>query len=476
MAVDPLDVDLLAGAPLPAPRAPRGTRRAPRRPPSTSCATPRPSPPSRRSRSGTGASRTSSMPSSVRATCRITPVTPWPTSAAAQCTSAEPSGEDPHARGAVVVEALGVGDVLEADREADAAPHALAARRVAGAAGQAQRVARQLLRRRRLERGGRADRLGDRQRAGDLLAGREHVARLQRVQQPQLDRVDLERGRRACPSAPRRRTRSARRRSRASRRTAGCSSRRTSTRSARSASRTGPTANEAAFDVTAVELDAYAPPSSRIRMRTLTSLPVARRAVLAPDARRMAVHVPGERLLAVVDDLHRAVRVQREQRAVHLHRQVLAAAERAADAGEMDAHLLERRARGTARPARGRRAATASRRRCRRRPRRPAPRGPTPGRGTPDPGCRSRRRPRPRRRPARRGRRGGSPCGARRSAGRPRGSRGRASAAPGWRSGCSVARSMSATGSSGSYSTRIRSAARRACSGCSAATSATGSP
>ena len=31
-------------------------------------------------------------------------------------------------------------------------------------------------------------------------------------------------------------------------------------------------------------------------------------------------------------------------------------------------------------------------------------------------------------------------------------------------------------GSSGSYSTRIRSAARRACSGCSAATSATGSP
>ena len=56
----------------------------------------------------------------------------------------------------------------------------------------------------------------------------------------------------------------------------------------------------------------------------------------------MPVHVAGERLLAVVDDLHRAVRVQREQRAVHLHRQVLAPAERAADAGEVDAHLLER--------------------------------------------------------------------------------------------------------------------------------------
>jgi len=40
-----------------------------------------------------GASTTSSVPSSVRATCRITFVTPWPTSAAAQCTSAQPSGD-----------------------------------------------------------------------------------------------------------------------------------------------------------------------------------------------------------------------------------------------------------------------------------------------------------------------------------------------------------------------------------------------
>ena len=46
----------------------------------------------------------------------------------------------------------------------------------------------------------------------------------------------------------------------------------------------------------------------------------------------------------------------------------------------------------------------------------------------------------------------------------------------GWRSARSVARSMSVTASSGSYSTRIFAAARRACSGCSAATSATGSP
>ena len=48
-----------------------------------------------------------------------------------------------------------------------------------------------------------------------------------------------------------------------------------------------------------------------------------------------------ERLLTVVDDLHGTVRVQREQRAVHLHRQILAAAERTTDAGEMDAHLRE---------------------------------------------------------------------------------------------------------------------------------------
>ena len=56
----------------------------------------------------------------------------------------------------------------------------------------------------------------------------------------------------------------------------------------------------------------------------------------------MAVDVAGERLLAVVDDLHRPARVEGEHRAVDLHREVLAAAERAADAGEVDPHLLRR--------------------------------------------------------------------------------------------------------------------------------------
>ena len=73
----------------------------------------------------------------------------------------------------------------------------------------------------------RADHLGDRQRAGDLLAGRQRVARC-----PSRSAAAARPGRsrappRACPSAPRPRSRSARRRSRASRRTAGCSCRRT---------------------------------------------------------------------------------------------------------------------------------------------------------------------------------------------------------------------------------------------------------
>ena len=67
---------------------------------------------------------------------------------------------------------------------------------------------------------------------------------------------------------------------------------------------------------------------------------VARRAVLRPDLRRMAVDVAREGLFPVVDHLHRPPRVEGEQRGVDLDREVLAAAERAADAGEVDSHLL----------------------------------------------------------------------------------------------------------------------------------------
>jgi hypothetical protein len=54
----------------------------------------------------------------------------------------------------------------------------------------------------------------------------------------------------------------------------------------------------------------------------------------------MPVDVPDERLLARVHDFHRPVRVQGEERAVDLHREVLAPAEGAADAGEVDPNLL----------------------------------------------------------------------------------------------------------------------------------------
>ena len=232
------------------------------------------------------------------------------------------------------------------------------------------------------------------QRARDHLAGGEHAARLERVQEPQLDRVDVERrgelvhlrlGREA-------RLHGAEAAHRAARRVVRVDGEPVDRATLSTAY--GPTANEQAFEMTAVELDAYAPPSMRIRMRTATSSPVARRPVLGPDPRRVAVDVPDERLLAVVDHLHGPARAQREHRGVDLHREVLAAAERAADAREVDPHLLRRRGRGTARPGRGRRAATASRRGCRRRPRRPGSRCPTRARGTPDPAARPRRRPR----------------------------------------------------------------------------------
>jgi hypothetical protein len=56
------------------------------------------------------------------------------------------------------------------------------------------------------------------------------------------------------------------------------------------------------------------------------------------------VHVTEERLLAAVDDLHRPAGAQREQARVHLHRQVLPGAERAADAAQRDPHLVRRQA------------------------------------------------------------------------------------------------------------------------------------
>ena len=60
--------------------------------------------------------------------------------------------------------------------------------------------------------------------------------------------------------------------------------------------------------------------------------------------RRVAVDVAEEALLAAVLHLHRPAGAQREQAGVHLQADVLAGAERAADAAERQAHLVRRQA------------------------------------------------------------------------------------------------------------------------------------
>ena len=135
-------------------------------------------------------------------------------------------------------------------------------------------------------------------------AGRSAARRRARARSAAAARPGRARApRRACPSAPRRRSTPARRRSRASRRRAGCSCRRTSTRSARSRRRTGRTrtggvrrhGGRAGRVRAAVEQDPHPHETSR----------PSRRAMLGPDLRRVPVHVADERLLAVVDHLHR---------------------------------------------------------------------------------------------------------------------------------------------------------------------------
>ena len=58
----------------------------------------------------------------------------------------------------------------------------------------------------------------------------------------------------------------------------------------------------------------------------------------------MAVDVTDERLRAPVDDAHRTTGAQGEQRPVHLHREILSAAERAPDTREVKAHLVRQEA------------------------------------------------------------------------------------------------------------------------------------
>ena len=85
--------------------------------------------------------------------------------------------EEPNTCGAIIVESFGETEVLEACGKADAPANALTARGVAGAARKAERVAGQLLRRGRFERGGPADHLGDRKGSLDPLARGKRVSR-----------------------------------------------------------------------------------------------------------------------------------------------------------------------------------------------------------------------------------------------------------------------------------------------------------
>ncbi len=139
-----------------------------------------------------GSTSTFSTPSSVRAICPCTVTRPWPTSAAAVWTSTSgspPAEREPHARGRVVVEALGEADVLEADGVADAAPHALAAGDVGDPAGHAAAVARAAAGRAR-------DSSSSATGAGQSIGAPVgiDVPVVHRVAQPQLDRVHLQRG------------------------------------------------------------------------------------------------------------------------------------------------------------------------------------------------------------------------------------------------------------------------------------------
>jgi hypothetical protein len=252
-------------------------------------------------------------------------------------------GTKDHARGREVVETLGVADVLEADGEADATPDALAPGRVSRAARQADRLPRQLLRLRHRQLGGAPDHLSRRQRALDQLAGGQGVARPEGVQEPELDRVDPER--RGELVHLRLGGETGLHRPEAAHRPAGrvvrVDARRLDQRirdlvgAEREARRVRGDGGRARGVGTAVEQDPHP---------HVDELAGARRAVLAPDPRGMAVHVAEERLLAVVDDLHGPLGVESQHRAVDLHREVLATAERTADPREVDAHHLGRQA------------------------------------------------------------------------------------------------------------------------------------
>ncbi len=247
-------------------------------------------------------------------------------------------GVEANARRAVVVEPLRVADVLVAQREADAAADTVTARRVPRAAGQADRVARQLLRVGLRNRGAAPEHLLHGQRALDPLAGRQRVALRDRVLDAELHRIHLERDGELVHLRLGRET--------------GLHGSEAAHRPAWGVvGENGAALDEGVRDVVGPGRERGGVRADRRRAggvgaaiqqnlhADVRQLAVAGRAVLGPDPRRVAVDVAGEGLLAVVDHLHGAIRLQSEHRAVDLHRKVFAAAEGTADPGEMDAHL-----------------------------------------------------------------------------------------------------------------------------------------
>ena len=161
----------------------------------------------------------------------------------------------------------------------------------------------------------------------------------QRVEEPELDGVDVERGRqpvhlRLGGEAGLHRAEAAHRSARrVVREHRGRLDQRVgdAVRPARERGRVGGDGGRAGRVRPAVEQDPHAHADEPA---------VPGRAMLRVDPRGVAMDVPREGLLPAVDHLHGAAGVQREHRRVDLHRQVLAAAEGAADAGQVQAHPL----------------------------------------------------------------------------------------------------------------------------------------
>ena len=160
-----------------------------------------------------GATSTSSTPSTVRAICWHERHEPLTDLGAAHVTVARPSTSRQRAVRVVVV-ALGVHQVLEADREADAAAHVGGVGRAPGAAGTGHRVV--VVDRRRASAARRVARITS--ATGSVPSIRCPVSSVSPVAIALRSRSSTGRCRtlrRACPSGPRGRSRPAPRRSRA---------------------------------------------------------------------------------------------------------------------------------------------------------------------------------------------------------------------------------------------------------------------